>query len=56
MPDLPDRLALVHEIERLIDAGQRHGVGDEWRELDAAGHGVFHHAGQLTSALDAAER
>ena len=34
---------------------QAHGVGDEGFELNLASHGVFHHAGQLAAALDAAK-
>ena len=34
--DRADRLALVHQVERLVDAVQRQGVGDEGRKIDVA--------------------
>src|SRR5688572_9706114 len=50
-----DRLALVHQVEGLVDALQRQGVGDEGIELDLAAHRLLHHARQLRAALDPAE-
>src|SRR5690606_10898792 len=55
MDDGADRLALVHQVEGLVDALQRQGVGDERRELDVAAHRVLDHARQLAAALDPAE-
>ena len=50
-----DGLAFVHQVKRFVDLVQAHGVRDERRQLDLAGHGVFDHAGQFAAALDAAK-
>ena len=43
----------MHQIKRLVDVGQFHGVGDKRLQLDLALHGVFHHAWQLAPAFHA---
>src|SRR4030095_7405809 len=50
-----DALAAVHQIEGLIDALERHGVGDELIELDAAAHCPVDVLGQLRAPARAAE-
>src|SRR5688572_4040714 len=50
-----DRLAGVHQFERLVDAFQRQFVGDERIEVDLAAHRLLDQARQLRAALDAAE-
>ena len=55
MDDGADGFAFLHQVERLVDAFQRHGVGDERVELDVAAHRIFHHARQFRAAAHAAK-
>src|SRR4030095_7913555 len=43
----------MHQIERFVDGCQPHRVRDKRCKLDAPGHGIVHHAGQLRAPLDA---
>src|SRR5262245_53400703 len=51
--DAPDALALVHQLEPLVDVGQRHGVRDHRIDLDLALHvpvDDFRHVGAAARA------
>src|SRR5262252_6386186 len=53
--DAPDALALVHQLEALVDLGQRHGVGDHRVDLDLALHvpvDDFRHVGAAARAAE----
>src|SRR5690554_6009362 len=47
--------AVVHQAEGFIDVFQSQRMRDERGKVDLAGHGVFHHSGQLGTALHTAE-
>ncbi len=51
-----DAVALLHDLEGVIDLGQRLAVRDELVDLEAPVEIVGHEAGQLGAALNAAER
>src|SRR5690606_9815087 len=51
--DGTDALAFVHQVERFVDALQRHGVGDVGVQCQLPAHGLPDHAGELGAALDA---
>ena len=55
MDDRADALALVHEVEGVVDLFEPHGVRDHLVDLDLAFHVLLDHARQLSAALDAAE-
>ena len=55
MQHAADAFAFVHQIKSVVDVFQPHGVGDKGGQLDALGHGIFHHAGQFAAALDPAK-
>src|SRR5215469_10469852 len=53
--DAPDALALVHQLESLVDVGQRHGVRDHRIDLDLALHvpvDDFRHVGAAARAAE----
>src|SRR5262252_8659983 len=53
--DAPDALALVHQLESLVDVGQRHGVRDHRIDLDLALHvpvDDFRHVGAPARAAE----
>src|SRR5579872_7455202 len=54
--DAADALALAHQVERLVDAGERHGVGDHRVDRDLAGHVPVDDLRHLRAAARAAER
>src|SRR5471030_114841 len=56
MDDGTDALAFMHQVKRLVDIFQAHGVGDEGIQRDLAGRGHFHVAWQLGTTAHAAER
>src|SRR5262245_49459088 len=56
MNDGADALAFVHEIERVVDLIEAHGVRDHLVDFDLAVHVLLDHARQLRPAFDAAER
>src|SRR5688500_13449075 len=51
-----DRLAGVHEVERLVDVAKRHGVGDEVVDVDLALHVPVDDPRDIGAASRAAER
>ena len=51
----PDAVALLHNLEGVVDLAQRLAVGDELVDLQLAVQVVLDEAGQLRPALDAAE-
>ncbi len=55
MDDGADALALVHQIERLVDLLQRHGVGDEVIEAELTLHVALHIARQFAATAYPAE-
>src|SRR3989344_2926821 len=56
MNDGTDALAFMHQVKRLVDIFQAHGVGDEGIQRDLTGLGHFHVARQFSTAAHAAER
>ena len=50
-----DAVALLHDLEGLVDLGERLAVRDELVDLEAALEVVLDQVGQLAAALDAAE-
>src|SRR5688500_7707486 len=50
-----DRLAGVHQCERLVDAFQRQFMGDERIEVDFTAHRLLDHPRQLRATLDPTE-
>src|ERR1700761_8563484 len=54
--DAADALALVHEVEALVDLLQRQHVGDHRVDLDLAVHVPVDDLGHVRTALGAAER
>lgn len=53
--DSTNRLTFVHQVERVVDFIESHGVGDEWSEVDFTFHRIFYHAWKLGTSLDTAE-
>ncbi|VXA88758.1 conserved hypothetical protein [Aeromonas veronii] len=53
--DAADALAFVHQIERLVDLLEGHGVGDEVVQLELTLHVALHIARQLAATAHAAE-
>src|SRR6266545_7284043 len=51
----PDALALMHQIERLVDVGERHGVGDHRVDLDLPIHVPVDDLGHVGAPARAAE-
>src|ERR1700759_1150260 len=51
-----DRLALVHEVERLVDVGERHHMRDHRVDLDLALHVPVDNFRHVGAAPRAAER
>src|SRR3546814_14009959 len=51
-----DALAFMHQVERLVDIFQAHGVGDEGIQRNLALRGHFHVAWQLGATAYAAKR
>src|SRR5688572_22401274 len=51
-----DAAAGMHQLERLVDALERHRVRDVRIELDRTVHRLLDHARQLRAAAHAAER
>src|SRR3954447_16090073 len=51
-----DALALVHQVEALVDVGERHRVGDHWIDLDLAVHVPVDDLRDVGAASRAAER
>src|SRR5690606_5207043 len=55
MNDRANALAFVHQLERLVDVLQAHGMGNEGIQWNLALLGLFHVARQLGPTLHAAE-
>jgi hypothetical protein len=53
--DAADAVAGVHVVEGLVDAAEWLAVGDEFVDLQLAGHVVVDEVGELSAAFDAAE-
>ena len=51
----PDAVALLHVMERFVDAGQWLPVGDEFVDFEFSGQVVVHKVRQLSAAFDASE-
>ena len=56
MNDRPDAFAFVHQIKCLVDVFQRHGMRNEFVNLDAAIHILIDHARKLRTPFAATER
>src|SRR5471032_184915 len=56
MNDATNAFAFMHQVERLVDIFQAHGVGDEGIERNFAGFGHFHVAWQFGTAQHATKR
>src|SRR5882672_4250098 len=54
--DAADRLALVHQVEGVVDLLDRHGVGDQRIDVDLAVHVPVDDLGHVAPSLGAAER
>ena len=50
-----DAVALFHHLEGAVDLVQRLPVGDEFVDLQFAGHVVVHEVGELAASLDPTE-
>jgi len=53
--DSTNAIALLHDVEGLIDLGQRLAVRNELVDLEPALEVIFDKIGKLAAALDAAE-
>src|SRR5271168_1899187 len=51
----PDALAVMHEIERIVDLGERHGVRDQTVDVDLALHVPVDDLGYVGASARAAE-
>ena len=51
--DAADALAVVHQIEGLVDVGKRHRVSDHRIDLDFSVHVPVHDSGHIAAAFRA---